>query len=239
MHYQRLQNSGKVGLAESRIDKVIIAQNRLLAGSSKKACSGCKCVLPTSCFYRDARSRDGITNTCKDCKNAWQKQYQQQNTAAIQAYQARYRADPAHRQLAKERTARYRNANPKRVQEAMAAWRARPENKQLARERTRSWRLENPRRRSEQARRRNGLQKIPALLFVSCPAASWTRSWPTGAGDRINGRGCTADPENWDHVKPLSKGGAHMLANLRPACGHCNRRKRDRWPFLATEFRLE
>ena len=53
----------------------------------------------------------------------------------------------------------------------------------------------------------------------------------------INGPACTEDPENWDHVKPLSKGGAHMLANHRPACGHCNRRKQDRWPFLANEFR--
>ncbi len=34
-----------------------------------------------------------------------------------------------------------------------------------------------------------------------------------------------------DHVKPLSKGGFHCLANLRPICHLCNSRKRDRWPF--------
>jgi 5-methylcytosine-specific restriction endonuclease McrA len=166
----------------------------------------------------------------------WQKHYQQENAAAIQAYQTRYRADPAHRQLAKERTARYRTANPDRVREAMAAWRAMPENQRLARERTRTWRLENPRRRSEQARRRNALMKSGVATFISLELldgklAYWGwRCW-------INGPGCTVDPENWDHVKPLTKGGAHMLANLRPACGHCNRRKHDRWPFLANEFR--
>jgi 5-methylcytosine-specific restriction endonuclease McrA len=232
MHYQRLRNSGNAGSAESRIDEAIIAQNRMLAGSGQKACSGCKQVLPTACFCRDARSRDGVTSACKDCKNAWQKHYQQENAAAIQAYQTRYRADPAHRQLAKERTARYRTANPNRVREAMAAWRAKPENQRLARERTRTWRLENPRRRSEQARRRNALKKSGVATFVSLELldgklAYWGwRCW-------INGPGCTVDPESWDHVKPLTKGGAHMLANLRPACGHCNRRKHDRWPFPA------
>jgi 5-methylcytosine-specific restriction endonuclease McrA len=34
-----------------------------------------------------------------------------------------------------------------------------------------------------------------------------------------------------DHVKPLSKGGWHCLANLRPICVPCNRRKSDKWPF--------
>ncbi len=30
-----------------------------------------------------------------------------------------------------------------------------------------------------------------------------------------------------DHIKPLSKGGHHTLANVVPACGFCNRRKHD------------
>lgn len=34
-----------------------------------------------------------------------------------------------------------------------------------------------------------------------------------------------------DHVKPISRGGPHMLANLRPACAPCNLAKKDRWPF--------
>ena len=34
-----------------------------------------------------------------------------------------------------------------------------------------------------------------------------------------------------EHVKPLNKGGAHLLCNLRPACGDCNRFKLQKWPF--------
>lgn len=41
----------------------------------------------------------------------------------------------------------------------------------------------------------------------------------------------TAEHEHWDHVKPLSKGGAHILANLRPSCEACNLSKHNKWPF--------
>jgi len=34
-----------------------------------------------------------------------------------------------------------------------------------------------------------------------------------------------------DHVKPINKGGMDCLSNIRPACGHCNQSKQDRWPF--------
>ncbi len=37
------------------------------------------------------------------------------------------------------------------------------------------------------------------------------------------------DPDQIDHVKPIARGGPHVLANLRPACGLCNRRKWASW----------
>lgn len=40
---------------------------------------------------------------------------------------------------------------------------------------------------------------------------------------------CGAPWESMDHVKPLSKGGPHLLANLRPACTRCNSSKGAKW----------
>jgi 5-methylcytosine-specific restriction endonuclease McrA len=40
---------------------------------------------------------------------------------------------------------------------------------------------------------------------------------------------CGGPFEHIDHVKPLSRGGPHMLANLRPSCARCNLTKRDKW----------
>ena len=41
---------------------------------------------------------------------------------------------------------------------------------------------------------------------------------------------CRVAPyEHIDHVKPISRGGAHILSNLRPACAACNQRKHATW----------
>jgi 5-methylcytosine-specific restriction endonuclease McrA len=42
---------------------------------------------------------------------------------------------------------------------------------------------------------------------------------------------CSDPAKATDHVKPLAKGGGHMLCNLRPICTPCNSAKRDKWPF--------
>ncbi|SEP29621.1 HNH endonuclease [Trujillonella endophytica] len=46
-----------------------------------------------------------------------------------------------------------------------------------------------------------------------------------------------SDASEEDHVKPVSKGGWHCLANLRPICGPCNSSKNDRWPLTEAERR--
>lgn len=42
---------------------------------------------------------------------------------------------------------------------------------------------------------------------------------------------CSGPFESIDHVKPIAKGGWHILANLRPSCRPCNNRKCARWPL--------
>ena len=40
---------------------------------------------------------------------------------------------------------------------------------------------------------------------------------------------CGVTATAMDHVKPLAKGGAHVLCNLRPSCKPCNSGKGDSW----------
>ena len=73
--------------------------------------------------------------------------------------------------------------------------------------------------------------RLAAAQTVSFTAEQLSQRW-----DYYGGRCwmCGAEATATDHVKPISKGGAHMLANLRPACGSCNSRKRNKWPLGVT-----
>lgn len=44
---------------------------------------------------------------------------------------------------------------------------------------------------------------------------------------------CLGPFEHIDHVKPLSKGGPHLLSNMRPSCRSCNQSKSGRWQGVA------
>lgn len=47
---------------------------------------------------------------------------------------------------------------------------------------------------------------------------------------------CDGPFEEVDHYKPLTRGGAHALANLRPSCKRCNCRKRNKPPLEFLEW---
>lgn len=107
-----------------------------------------------------------------------------------------------------EATRRWRERNPEKVR---AAARKRVVPRAMKRELLRRYRA-----------RRKGLTVVS---FTQEQLAARLSMFP----------GCWICGGPWveiDHVKPLSKGGAHILANLRPACRSCNARKRDRWPWL-------
>lgn len=194
-----------------------------------RACRECKRILPLSDYYRDKRGPSGYRSNCKDCHKAAVMDRARANPEQVRFRQAVYRADPEHRRLARERTARYRAEKPEAVQSAQQRYRSDPEHQQLARERARAWRIANPERRAEQAGRRRALQRSSAatripMALLAAKLAYW--GWCCWM--------CGGEPSTWDHVKPLAKGGAHLLANLRPACGPCNGSKKARWPYPMT-----
>jgi 5-methylcytosine-specific restriction endonuclease McrA len=197
-----------------------------------RTCSKCQRTLPLDDdhFFRHATGQGGYRRDCKDCRTAYDKARYQAKGEQIRAYQAIYRADPEHRRKDRESSAQWRAENPERHRAALARNRARPGKQEVANQRSRAWRIANPERKNENERRRSALKRngtatrIPVELLAAKLAYWGGRCW-------IAGPGCTVEPEQWDHVKPLSKGGPHLLANLRPACANCNDRKKARWPF--------
>lgn len=115
----------------------------------------------------------------------------------------------------------YYHANKERRKAAALAWRA--ENRDRWADYSRIYRASNPEQFATYYRARYGRRVTGALPFTTAQL---------DARMSMFGRKCwmCGGPfEHVDHVKPLAKGGRHMLANLRPACGPCNGKKRDRW----------
>lgn len=92
--------------------------------------------------------------------------------------------------------------------------------------RSRAWRAANPDRvRLMDKTKRHARRAARSVPFTASQLAAKLAYW----GERC--WMCRGAAGAVDHVKPLSRGGWHMLANLRPICTSCNSRKRNRWPF--------
>lgn len=117
----------------------------------------------------------------------------------------------------RENAQRYREANRRILAEKAHAYYAANKAARLAY--LRRWKASNPDRErlnryvnnaNQTAKRFSlpGRLSIADLHVVSGPCAY-----------------CGGLAETWDHVVPLSKGGANSRENLAPSCHPCNRRK--------------
>lgn len=136
------------------------------------------------------------------------------------------RLDPVKRVRENERHARYSKA---RAEQRAAISRARYERKNPdARPYSKRGEPRTPEQKrqaaAENARRRYARQieatSVPfTVADIQARLAFWgNRCWMCG-----DAATCV------DHVKPLFRGGPHLLANLRPACKPCNSKKQSQW----------
>lgn len=156
----------------------------------------------------------------------------QKHRESRMARAAARRAEPAYAAEAAERTARWRAQNPERSRETIR--RHREQNLEKIRIAVRVWHANNPMKVRAYRARRRGLLKASSTVPITAAQIE----------SRLDFYGyrcwmCGGPFEHLDHVKPLSKGGMHCAANLRPACGPCNLGKKDKWfgPFELDRFR--
>ena len=208
-------------------------------GTTVKTCTRCAESKDQSEFY----FRDGKPIArCKDCMRADTRD--------------RYHADP---DAAKARNAEWRKRNPDRVKYNAQKWYL--ENKDKALEYRAQWQRDNRDKVRESNRRSYSKYRDERLAAIESYRKSrpeWFREYNRLRSARRRARErdlsvvdfsnadllarveyyggkcwiCkTADFEHIDHVKPVSKGGGHILANLRPACASCNHSKSNKWPW--------
>jgi 5-methylcytosine-specific restriction endonuclease McrA len=170
-----------------------------------KTCRKCSAKKVLDEFYIERRNRDGRMSYCKVCER---KRVREHPTKKIR--QAKYYQDNLEKITADH--ARWRLANPGRLIELEKAWaKANPDRyKEI--------------HRFKRIRRRAAKSGVLVVATADQIRARWeyygNKCWI-----------CRAPAEATDHVKPLSRGGAHLACNLRPICTSCNSRKGDRWPY--------
>ncbi len=155
--------------------------------------------------------------------------------ARFRAYQAKYNADPVnkerkrewakkYREANKERDREYRKENHERTREQKRAY----QQQRYARDRqrvlsiARAWKQANPHKLREYTRRRAAVKRHATVGIVDYDAI-WL------ASDGLCGICREAirvyDEIHFDHVVPLSRGGAHSTENIQVSHASCNMKK--------------
>lgn len=144
---------------------------------------------------------------CRDAMNAYGRAWGERNREKINE-QARLRR-AKNPEVQRNASRRYDELHPERRREQGRRYRQANAAKIL----------------DKNARRRARLHGLSIIPFTQ---EQFKQRW-----DYFGGRCylCGDVADTTDHVKPIAAGGAHILANLRPACRRCNARKNSRWPY--------
>jgi 5-methylcytosine-specific restriction endonuclease McrA len=188
-----------------------------------KRCAKCGNDLPLTAFNKDRSRRDGLFPYCRACRTGVAKaDYAKHRDKRSAVAKAKYAADPEPWKA--RRRKRYYEDPARAVAEATAWNRANKDRRKVIEKKWRDANMQGLVR--EAVRRRAATRKgAPALYFTPDQLAARAayyghRCWM-----------CRAPMTEWDHVKPLTRGGWHCLSNLRPACRTCNASKRNKWPL--------
>lgn len=138
------------------------------------------------------------------------KEYRKKNAKRVKAAIKRWKLENPER--IREYSKRQRERDPEKAKQASKAWRQRNWDKEYA----------------TQCRRRARILAAPVNDFTSLQWEQLKRDFQFRCAYCNRKRKLTRD-----HVIPLSKGGAHTLSNIVPACQSCNSSKGTKAPPAA------
>ncbi|HAM40542.1 MAG TPA: hypothetical protein DCP69_04205 [Candidatus Omnitrophica bacterium] len=200
-----------------------------MTGSNR--CTKCGETKPVSEFYRHISHKNGLSNQCKICVRSEQRTYYAGHKEAVAEYGRSRREDATYRQSRRTYMSTYGPAyyerHKDRIREEHHSWQA--SHRESVAERNRiARRTERGRALGIACWHRYKGRKEGALGYDYTTAemiAARCEMW----GGRCYV--CGGPMQAIDHVKPISKGGAHLPCNLRPICKSCNSSKNARWPY--------
>lgn len=198
-------------------------------------------VQPRDAFHKDRRNKDGLESWCKACV----RQYNEENKDRINAYRReRYRANrerereksrtyyatnDAYREKALEKDRAYYRANREKIAAYDRERNQRNAEKNLAY--NRAYLEAHPEKSREynaryHARKRGATVESVSYERILARDGHWCYLCENDVAP---------NEVSYDHVVPLSRGGAHSEANIKVVHRSCNSRKLNR---LLSELKL-
>jgi 5-methylcytosine-specific restriction endonuclease McrA len=208
-----------------------------------KACSKCGEEKPLTEYNKDKRKKDGLRRFCRVCEKAYYRKYREENRGKARTYRKKWKKENREKVRADKRkwAKGWRERNP----DAAKARRKKyyQENPEKIKAYDKKWREDNPgyyKKWLENNREKVRLYRHRRrALLLEATTEHFTHEdlldfW---SENEINYKECfycekemSEGPEHIDHYYPLSKGGPHERANLRPSCAQCNLSKHAKQP---------
>jgi len=205
-----------------------------------KTCNKCKTPKPMTEFNKNNQQADGLTGTCKSCLSVIRKTwdhaynrtakaretarryyYSKKGQATKMSYREKYELTP-------EQKEKYLIAG--RTHEREGRYKARRKRyDQSAKGKAMKAALDKRYARTEKGRFSKRKTEIKRKHQIKASDCTLTRDQWREIKEKFDHR-CAycnrkMDRLEMDHVYPLSKGGAHTVENIVPACRTCNAKK--------------
>jgi 5-methylcytosine-specific restriction endonuclease McrA len=151
---------------------------------------------------------DKDPDRAKKLKTEWRLKNPERHKQSTQEYCKK------NRERQRQRMAEWRAKNPDRARANGRVWSARNKDKLRAKSALWRWKVK---------KQSNGIlgRHVPEKLWEARKAVFGHRCAYCGVAESA-----TLELQK-DHVKPIARGGPHILANLRPACPGCNSKKKN------------
>lgn len=205
----------------------------------EKRCAACERTLPSDRFARRSSAKDGLQSWCRECSATAKRQWRESNEQRVVEYNRQWRAENP--EAAKAATEAWRSANAERYAQSKRDWQDRNRDRRLEQLRAAraadpekyraalsTWKAENRDRVRDYQRKRRAAGYGGAIGAVDGEQA-WSHCEGRCAicSDPIDRSLPWPDPESasLDHIRPLSKGGAHDQGNVQWTHLVCNLRK--------------
>lgn len=212
-----------------------------------KVCSKCGEEKPLTEYNKDKRLKSGLRAACRVCDKARNKKYREENRERAIAASKKWREE--NREKARAQSKKWKNENREKVRAHKRKWAKswRERNPDVAKARNKKYREDNPeaikayakkwREENLEKKRLHNSKRRATLREATTEDFSYEDLLDFWSENEINYNECfyckkemPEGPEHIDHYYPLTKGGTHERANLRPSCASCNLTKGAKQP---------